>query len=82
MVDSAQRLKLFRFTDTAQSVIVRRRCDAPLAMDEERYYSAEIVAQSDLLGGRVGLQASRQDLDEWEHCLDALQAEAGVEWRT
>jgi len=49
-------------------------------MGEERYYAAEIVLKSDFVNGRVGLQVSLEDLDEWERCLDALQAEEGAEW--
>lgn len=82
MVDGAQTFELFRFADTVQSVAVEVKCDAPLTMGEERYYSAEIVLKSDFVNGRVGLQVSREDLDEWERCLDALQAEEAAEWPT
>ncbi|MGW5122856.1 DUF5959 family protein [Streptomyces sp. NPDC004069] len=80
MVDGALTFELFRFADAVQSVAVEVRCGEPLAMGEERYYAAEIVLQSDLVNGRVGLQVSLEDLDEWEGCLDALQAEEGTEW--
>ncbi|MET9044701.1 DUF5959 family protein [Streptomyces sp. NPDC007148] len=80
MVDGARTLELFRFADTVQSVAVEVTCDAPLAMGEERYYPAEIVLKSDFVNGRVGLRVSHEDLDEWERCLDALQAEEGTEW--
>ncbi|NEA94843.1 hypothetical protein G3I22_21445 [Actinospica acidiphila] len=80
MVDGAQTFELFRFADTVQSVAVEVTCGALLTMGEERYYPAEIVLQSDFVNGRVGLQVSHEDLDEWERCLDALQAEEGAEW--
>lgn len=80
MVDGGQTFELFRFADRVQSVAVEVRCDAPLTMSEERYYSAEIVVQSGFVNGRVGLQVSREELDEWERCLDALEAEEGAEW--
>ncbi|MFE2992718.1 DUF5959 family protein [Streptomyces sp. NPDC059262] len=49
-------------------------------MGEERYFAAEIVVESGFVTGRLGLQVSLDDLDEWERCLDALQAEEGAEW--
>ncbi len=51
-------------------------------MGAERYYPAEIVVESGFVSGRIGLQVSVEDLDEWERCLDALQAEEGAEWPT
>ncbi|MFE6156189.1 DUF5959 family protein [Streptomyces sp. NPDC057889] len=80
MVDVVQTFELFRFADRVQSVAVEVRCGAPLMMGEEHYYSAEIVLKSGFVNGRVGLRVSREDLDEWERCLDALQAEEGAEW--
>ncbi|MFC8370467.1 DUF5959 family protein [Streptomyces sp. NPDC057239] len=80
VVDGAQTLELFRFADSVQNVTVEVRCDAPLMMGEERYYPAEIVLRSGFVNGRVGLQVSHEDLDEWERCLDALRAEEGAEW--
>ncbi|TQE37265.1 hypothetical protein Sipo7851_09645 [Streptomyces ipomoeae] len=80
MVDEVQAVVLFRFADPVQSVTVEVRCSDPLLMGEERYYAAEIVVESDFVSGRVGLQVSLDDLDEWERCLDALQAEEGAEW--
>ncbi|RSS96849.1 hypothetical protein EF919_03940 [Streptomyces sp. WAC02707] len=81
MVDDVQTFELSRFADPAQSVAVEVRCGAPVAtVDQERYYSAEIVVKSGFVSGRVGLQVSHEDLDEWERCLDALQAEEGAEW--
>ncbi|MGV9840689.1 DUF5959 family protein [Streptomyces fungicidicus] len=80
MVDGVQTFELFRFADTVQSVAVEVRCGAPLTVGEERYYPAEIVLTSDFVNGRVGLQVSHEDLDEWERCLDALQAVEGAEW--
>ncbi|PCG82319.1 hypothetical protein CIB93_30570 [Streptomyces sp. WZ.A104] len=80
MVDAAQTFELFRFADTTQSVAVEVSCGAPLTVDEKRYYPAEIVVTSDFVSGRVGLQVSLEDLDEWERCLDALQSEQGAEW--
>jgi hypothetical protein len=47
---------------------------------EERYYPAEIVLQSDFVNGRVRVVVSPADLDEWERCLDALEAEEGAVW--
>ncbi|MFE5894735.1 DUF5959 family protein [Streptomyces sp. NPDC056462] len=48
----------------------------------ERYYAAEIVVESGFVSGRVVLQVSLDDLDEWGRCLDALQAEEGAERTT
>jgi hypothetical protein len=76
----AQAVELFRFADPVQSVTVEVRCSDPLLMREERYYTAEIVVESGFVSGRVGLQVSLKDLDEWERCLHALQAEGGAEW--
>lgn len=80
MVHEVQVVELFRFADPVQSVTVEVRCGEPLLMGEERYYAAEIVVESGFVGGRVGLQVSMEDLDEWERCLAALQAEEAVEW--
>ena len=80
MIDKVQAVELFRFADPVQSVTVEVRCSDPLLMGEERYYAAEIVVESDFVNGRVGLQVSLKDLDEWERCLAALQAEEGAEW--
>ncbi|MFF3208625.1 DUF5959 family protein [Streptomyces sp. NPDC002962] len=80
MVDEVQTFELFRFADQAQSVAVEVSCGAPLTSGDERSYPAEIVLQSGFVNGRVRLQVSREDLDEWERCLDALQAEEGAEW--
>ena len=82
MVTDAQTLELFRFADAVQSVTVEVRCDAPWTDGEERYYPAEIVVQSDFVNGRVRLVVSPADLDEWERCLDALEAEEGAVWPT
>ncbi|WP_309235754.1 DUF5959 family protein [Streptomyces sp. TRM64462] len=75
-------LELFRFSDSVQSVTVEVVCDAPMVVGEEWYYSAEIVMQSGFLNGRVGLQVSVEDLSDWGRCLDALEAEEGIEWPT
>ncbi len=80
MVDVAQTLELFRFADEVQSVAIEVVCGAPLVMGAERYYPAEIVLRSDFGNGRIRLQVSREDLDEWDRCLDALQAEEGAQW--
>lgn len=80
VVDEVQVVELFRFADPVQSVTVEVRCGEPLLMGEDRYYAAEIVVESGFVSGRVGLQVSLEDLDEWERCLAALQAEEGVEW--
>jgi hypothetical protein len=80
VVNGTQTLELFRFADEGQSVTVEVRCNAPLREGEMRYYPAEIVLQSDFVNGRVGLAVSPEDLDEWERCLDALEAEEGAEW--
>ncbi|MFE6755675.1 DUF5959 family protein [Streptomyces sp. NPDC057684] len=80
MVDEAQAVELFRFADPVQSVSVEVICGEPLLLGEERYYAAEIVVESGFVSGRVGLQVSLDDLEEWERCLDALQAEEGAEW--
>ncbi len=53
-----------------------------MVVGEEWYYSAEIVMQSGFLNGRVGLQVSVEDLSDWGRCLDALEAEEGIEWPT
>ncbi|MDF6041561.1 DUF5959 family protein [Streptomyces sp. JH14] len=80
MIDDAHALELFRFADRVQSVTLRVACDAPMVAGEERYYAAEIVLESDFVNGTVGLHISGEDLDEWGRCLDALEAEEGVEW--
>jgi len=80
VVDEAQVVELFRFADSVQSVSVEVRCGEPLLMGEERYYAAEFVVESGFVSGRVGLQVSLEDLDEWERCLDVLQDEEGAEW--
>jgi hypothetical protein len=56
------------------------RCDAPWTEGEERYHPAQIVLQSDFVNGRVLLVVSPADLDEWELCLDALEAEEEAVW--
>ncbi|MFG3551857.1 DUF5959 family protein [Streptomyces sp. NPDC047725] len=80
MVNDAQTLELFRFADEGQSVTVEVRCDAPWTNGEERYYQAEIVLQSGFVNGRVRLVVSPADLDEWERCLDAMEADEGAVW--
>ncbi|WP_308406794.1 DUF5959 family protein [Streptomyces sp. AC555_RSS877] len=80
VVDVAQALELVRFADEVRSVAIEVVGGAPLVMGAERYYPAEIVLRSDFVNGRIGLQVSREDLDEWERCLDALQAEEGAQW--
>lgn len=80
VIDDANTLELFRFADRVQSVTFRVACDAPMATGEERYYAAEIVVESDFINGTVGLHISDTDLDEWGHCLDALEADEGAEW--
>ncbi|MEV6161921.1 DUF5959 family protein [Streptomyces sp. NPDC052052] len=80
MVDGAQTFELFRFADSVQSVAVEVRCGEPRTVGEDRYYAAQIVLKSDFVNGRVDLQVSLEDLDEWERCLDALQAEEGAQW--
>ncbi|MEV7287754.1 DUF5959 family protein [Streptomyces sp. NPDC093252] len=73
-------LELLRFGDPVQSVSVEVICADPLLVGDERYYAAEIVVESGFVAGRVGIQVSVEDLDEWERCLDALEAEEGAEW--
>ncbi|MGW2088743.1 DUF5959 family protein [Streptomyces sp. NPDC001880] len=80
MIDDAHALELSRFSDRVQSVTVRGACDVPMMMGGERYYAAEIVLGSDFVNGSVGLHVSDRDLDEWGHCLDALEAQEGAEW--
>ncbi|WP_308251086.1 DUF5959 family protein [Streptomyces anulatus] len=80
MIDDANALELFRFTDPVQSVILRIACDAPMVAGEERYYAAEISVESGFVNGTVGLHISGADLDEWGQCLDALEADEGAEW--
>ncbi|MEU0853097.1 DUF5959 family protein [Streptomyces flaveolus] len=80
VVTDAQALELFRFADAVQSVTVEVRCEAPWTDGEERYYPAEIVLCSGFVNGRVRLVVSPADLDEWERCLDALEAEQGAVW--
>ncbi|MTE17669.1 hypothetical protein F0L17_00675 [Streptomyces sp. TRM43335] len=80
MVGTTRTFELFRFADTVQSVTAEVRCGEPPTMGDERYYAAEIVLKSDFVTGRVDLWVSLEDLDEWERCLDTLQAEEGVEW--
>ncbi|MCT6781578.1 DUF5959 family protein [Streptomyces sp. CS7] len=80
MIDGADAVELFRFADRVQSVTLRVACDAPMVQGEESYYAAEIVLKSGFVNGAVGLHISDGDLDEWGRCLDALDAEEGVEW--
>ncbi|WP_228991888.1 DUF5959 family protein [Streptomyces sp. DH8] len=80
MIDDAKALELFRFADPVQGVTLQVACDAPMASGEESYYAAEIVVKSDFITGTVGLHISDADLDEWGQCLDALEADEGVEW--
>ncbi|MEU4090615.1 DUF5959 family protein [Streptomyces aureus] len=80
MADGVETFELFRFADAVQSVAVGVSCRAPLVSGEVRYYPAEIVLQSGFVSGRVALVVSHEDLDEWERCLDALEAEEGAEW--
>lgn len=80
MIDDAHTLELFRFADGVQSVTLRVACDAPMVAGEERYYAAEIVLESGFVSGTVGLHISGGDLDAWDRCLDALDAEEGAEW--
>ncbi|MFD8407862.1 DUF5959 family protein [Streptomyces anulatus] len=79
-IDDANALELFRFADPAQSVTLRVACDAPMASGDESYYAAEIAVESGFISGTVGLHISDADLDEWGQCLDALEADEGVEW--
>ncbi|MFE5211893.1 DUF5959 family protein [Streptomyces sp. NPDC056600] len=74
-------LALLRFQDRAQSVAVEVDHLAPLGSGDGRYYEARIVVRSGFVNGQVGLTVSLEDLDEWERCLDALEApeaEAGA----
>jgi hypothetical protein len=84
----APSLELLRFQDSTQGVAVEVHC-APRGSGADRHYDAEIVLRSGFVNGRVGLTVSLDDLDEWERCLDALEAleteagsegEWGVEW--
>ncbi|MFB8215401.1 DUF5959 family protein [Streptomyces anulatus] len=79
-IDDANALELFRFADPAQSVTLRVACDAPKVSGDESYYAAEIAVESGFISGTVGLHISDADLDEWGQCLDALEADEGVEW--
>src|SRR5690606_39871868 len=74
MNDEARCAELLTFEDSAQSVTVNVMWDNPTVMGEERYYTAEIVLQSAFVSGRVGLQVSLADLDDWGRCLDSLEA--------
>ncbi|OLT25336.1 hypothetical protein BJF83_23125 [Nocardiopsis sp. CNR-923] len=80
MVDEAQTLELFRFADPGQSVALEVECGDPSIGGEARYFSASIVLKSGFVHGRVSLVVSVGDLEDWERCLDALQAEERVEW--
>ncbi|MEU2383208.1 DUF5959 family protein [Streptomyces sp. NPDC012461] len=80
MNDEARCAELLTFEDSAQSVTVNVMWDSPTVMGEERHYTAEIVLQSAFVSGRVGLQVSLADLDEWGRCLDSLEADNGVQW--
>ncbi|MFE6446948.1 DUF5959 family protein [Nocardiopsis dassonvillei] len=82
MVDAAQTLELFRFADPGQSIAVEVECGEPLMSGKEGRFAAFIVVKSDFVHGRVGLVVSAGDLDDWERCLDALQAEGRAEWPT
>lgn len=82
MNDEARCAELLRFEDAGQSVTVNVTWDNPAVVGEERYYTAEIVLRSPFVSGRVGLQVSVADLDEWGQCLDSLQAENGIQWPT
>ncbi|MFD7383713.1 DUF5959 family protein [Streptomyces anulatus] len=79
-IDDANAPELFRFADPAQSVTLRVACDAPMVSGDESYYAAEIAVESGFISGTVGLHISDADLDEWGQCLDALEADEGVEW--
>ncbi|MFE8014005.1 DUF5959 family protein [Streptomyces antibioticus] len=39
-----------------------------------------VVLKSGFVNGRVGLQISTEDLDEWERCLEALQSDEAAQW--
>ncbi|MFD6589160.1 DUF5959 family protein [Streptomyces anulatus] len=80
MIDDANALELFRFADPVQSVTLQVACDAPMVSGEESYYAAVIAVESGFISGTVGLHVSDADLDEWGQCLDALEADEGVEW--
>ncbi|WP_257894972.1 DUF5959 family protein [Streptomyces anulatus] len=80
MIDDANALELFRFADPVQSVTLQVACDAPMVSGEESYYAAVIAVESGFISGTVGLHISDADLDEWGRCLDALEADEGVEW--
>ncbi|MFE0627655.1 DUF5959 family protein [Streptomyces sp. NPDC058864] len=70
----------FRFDDGTQSVSVRMEDGPPLVVDDDRYHGAEIVVESDFVSGRVRLDVSLDDPDDWGRCLDALASGEGVEW--
>lgn len=80
VADEAQTLELFRFADPGQSVAFEVECGGPSTGGEVRYFSASIVLESDFVHGRVNLVVSVGELEDWERCLDALQAEERVEW--
>ena len=80
MADEAQAWELLRFADPVQSVAVEVEFGAPLTMGRERYFTAHIVLESGFVKGRLGLLLASRDLDDWERCLDALQAEERITW--
>ncbi|WP_241837619.1 DUF5959 family protein [Streptomyces sp. CB02115] len=80
MIDDANVLELFRFADRVQSVTLQVACDAPMVSGDESYYAAVIAVESGFISGTVGLHISDADVDEWGQCLDALEADEGVEW--
>ncbi|WP_116244701.1 DUF5959 family protein [Nocardiopsis sp. FIRDI 009] len=76
-------LELFRFSDIGQSVAVVVECGDSWtvgAAEPQRYHPALLVVESDFVSGRLQLALSDGDLDDWERCLDALDAEERVEW--
>ncbi|MCH0537971.1 hypothetical protein I3F58_00025 [Streptomyces sp. MUM 203J] len=73
-------ITLISFNDHIQSLEVHLSLEASYAMQSERYHSAEIELKSDFVSGRVSLQISLRDLDDWERCLTSLNADEGIEW--
>ncbi|RKS08533.1 hypothetical protein DFP74_4243 [Nocardiopsis sp. Huas11] len=80
MTDAERTLELFRFEDPGQSIAVEVQCGEPLDGADGRHFDACVVVRSGFVHGRVGLVVSPEDLDDWERCLDALQAGERAEW--
>ncbi|MFE9959335.1 DUF5959 family protein [Micromonospora sp. NPDC005299] len=74
-------VELIRLADEENSVIVRvlGRLE-PGNLTFHDYFRAEIVVDSGFARGQLGTPLSRDDLDDWERTVDALEAGQSVRW--